>query len=201
MTSVYVSEMTFNEITRRILDVLKQLEPLSPAKIKKTCEIAWQSVEVKTPAPSNKLLLNVFFSQALGFDCGIEKVTEQDGKKVLIDGTDYDLVFHVSAQTNAIQTVTLRLPAPLSVCNFLNFQSGTRRPKPDIKPQEIQALQAAAFLKGAVDVSTYRKRLMLAALIGDIDVDLLLQRSNELHALGIYSDEVMTFLELGVADE
>ncbi|MBA3679549.1 hypothetical protein H0W80_05210 [Candidatus Saccharibacteria bacterium] len=201
MTSVYVSEMTFNEITRRILEILKQLEPLSPAKIKKTCEVAWGAVEVKASSPSNKLLLNTYFNQALGFNCGLEKVAEQDGKKKLLEGMDYDLIFHISAQTNAIQSLTLRLPAPLSVCNFLNFQSATRRPKPDIKPQEIQAMQAGAFLKGIVNPSAYRSGLILKSLQEDIDLDQLRARSAELHVLGIYSDEVIDFLELGETDE
>lgn len=196
MASVYVSEMTFNEITRRILDILKQLEPLSPTKIKKLCESAYEPpAGTKVEKPSNKLLLNIYFSKALGFDCGVEKVSEQDGRKKLPSGTDYDLVFHVVAQTNAIQEVSLRLPAPLSVRNFLNFQSATKRPKPDIKDEEIQALQAGAFLKDILNASEYRSKLVLKAMQDDIDITLLQSRSAELHVLGIYSDEVITFLE------
>lgn len=195
MTSVYVSEMTFNEITRKILDVLKQFEPLSPTKIKEMCEAVYEKPEGSGfDKPSQKLLLNTFFNQALGFTCGIEKVAEQDGNKKLPTDTDYDLIFHVSAQTNAVQTVSLRLPAPLSVRNFLNFQSATKRPKPEIKPEEIQAYQAGAFLRG-LDVMEYRRMLVLKALQDDIDRGQLLGRQSELHVLGIYSDEVATFLE------
>lgn len=194
MTDVDVTTISITEITRKILDVLLILEPLSPAEIRRACETALDNLEDDKPqGTSSKLLLNTYFNQALGFNCGIEKVAEQEGKKKLPANTDYDLIFHITVHTNAIQTITLRLLAPLSVRNFLNFQSATKRPKPPISNEEVQAFQAAAVLNGEV-LSTYRKRLVLRALIADIDFDELQSRSKELHELGIYTGEVESFL-------
>lgn len=172
------------------------LETLSPTKIKKLCEDSFEDFESKAEKPSHKLLLNNYFEITLGFKCGIEKVAEQDGKKKIPVGHDYDLIFHITVHTNAVQTITLRLLAPLSVRNFLNFQTATIRPKPNVSNAEIQAFQAAAYINGQQDMSVYRKRLVINALVADIDPQDLQRHSEELHKLGIYTDEVESFLIL-----
>lgn len=196
MTNADVSNISLAELTKKILDVLMILDPLSPTKIKKLCEDTFEGFESKAEKPSHKLLLNNYFEKTLGFKCGIEKVAEQDGKKKIPVGSDYDLIFHITVNTNAIQTITLRLLAPLSVRNFLNFQTATIRPKPNVSNAEIQAFQAAAYLNGQQDMSVYRKRLVINALVANIDPQDLQSRSEELHKLGIYVDEVEEFLLL-----